>query len=255
MGTLVTGDLPEAISYELAAGGRHDRATLQRREQRDGTVLWGIYEDDRTCLTAPGVWSYEAMPSSRTDAYLAEARRPFGAALELWRRHLVVACGGGTWRGSLVGNSAPEACLRLYDPTGVRAASADRKAVRLAEWVSAGTVALAKAAWEGHPEDAEVATEIDCDFRSVLALAADGWRAEGVGQAAVADGSGFAGGVADALGPAFEVHGGEPTLRAVRADLLGFLASGRRFPACHATLGLEDGTVVARVADPAARTA
>lgn len=244
---MVTDTLPPVVSYQLAAGGRHDRATLERREQRDGSVLWGIFEGDRTCLVEPAHWSYEPMPSSRTDEYLAKARRPFDEALELWRRHLVATCGGGTWMGAVVGNTPPEACEALYDPTGVVGASADRKAVARAEWLTPATVAMAKAAWDGNPEDREVAADLDCDLRRVLALAGDDWRKGGLSRVVVADGKGFAGPFAAQVKAEFKIHGGARTVKAVCADLMAFLRTGRTLPACFATLALEGDEAVATV--------
>lgn len=64
----------EIASYGLADGTRVERAA-----QMDGTYLWAVRRDGN-CLGLDGHWSYEPLPSSRGDEWLALHRFPTAQA-------------------------------------------------------------------------------------------------------------------------------------------------------------------------------
>lgn len=53
--------------------GLHPDWTVQRRRQTEGHSLWAIC-DGGNCLGIGGQWTYERMPSSRTDLWLRNNR-------------------------------------------------------------------------------------------------------------------------------------------------------------------------------------
>ncbi len=55
--------------------------TVERREQRDGSIKWAVMSPGNA-LTKNGKWEMERLPSSRTEAYLARAR--FDTLDEAW---------------------------------------------------------------------------------------------------------------------------------------------------------------------------
>ena len=63
---------PVPIEYEVARV-EHERVTIVRARQRDKSHKWKVMRGP-TALTKSGDWVYESMPSSRTDAYLAQTR-------------------------------------------------------------------------------------------------------------------------------------------------------------------------------------
>jgi hypothetical protein len=52
---------------------RRPSVTIERREQRDGTILWAVHENS-FCLARDGLWEYEPLPSSRDDKFLKRCR-------------------------------------------------------------------------------------------------------------------------------------------------------------------------------------
>ena len=77
----------EITSYALLGGTR-----VERVAQPDGTYLWAVRRNGR-CLGLDGHWSYEPLPSSRTDEWLARHRFPtVQAAIDASRRQEGEAC-------------------------------------------------------------------------------------------------------------------------------------------------------------------
>lgn len=180
--------LPPAVSYELAAGGRGS-ILLERRCQRDGPPLWAILESGSSCLVAPASWEFERMPSSRTEEYLARARRPLPDALALWDLHLLCVAAGGTsgaiYPGMRVGES------RVFDPRGALSAPPHSPT---GSWIPPSTTAPV-AEIVGEDRDWEVRhapANLDGALRVALTQA---WSTQGDGMA-VASG--------DAFEPSFE---------------------------------------------------
>ena len=236
-------------SYELAFDGRSAKAVLSAREQRDGAVLWGIF-DGPTCLTEPGTWEWESSPSSRTEDYLQRARRPLEGALDLWRDHLVAACGGGTWGDGIVGNVAARDCLRVYDPEGIAARAGDPvDRPRKGKWIGAPCV-HAYGVTDGTP--AEVAVEIDHAFRTGIALLAYRWRVAGSRGGRIGTPAGFD----PAVVAGMPGHLRDPgVLRPLARDLAAHLADGRGFRVGDALLLASGEAMVARIEAPPAERA
>jgi hypothetical protein len=241
-----TPALPPVIAYELAAAPRGRRTKLEARGQRDGSTLWGIFEDSNTCLTAPGVWEYEPMPSSRDDDYLARSRRTLAEALELWRLHLVVVLSGGGWSDEIANGAPASRCEALHDPTGLVGLIGDQAGrPQRGSWIGAETLAAART--EESPADArELAIEVDTDLRRAVGLAGDAWFREGTAAAVVATGSGFEGGIAARLSDDGMPRDATPHLL---SDLRRMLAAHGAFPVGLATMSLQGDAVVATVSD------
>ncbi|KAA5921324.1 hypothetical protein F1536_23050 [Achromobacter xylosoxidans] len=73
---------PEAGAAQVAAYTLPDGIRVVRTSQMDGAHLWAVRRNG-DCLGRDGAWSYEPMPSNRTDAWLALHRfATAGAAIE-----------------------------------------------------------------------------------------------------------------------------------------------------------------------------
>ena len=67
-------DLPvQSWAIEFASPDRPFGIFIERRGQRDGTILWAVISGG-AALGSDGRWEFEPLPSSRTDEYLATHR-------------------------------------------------------------------------------------------------------------------------------------------------------------------------------------
>ena len=75
-----------ASAFDVFEGPPHSHLTVrvEKRAQRNGDILWGVYESERSCFNkSTKKFEFESQPSSRTDEDLADTRFTFQQAMNI----------------------------------------------------------------------------------------------------------------------------------------------------------------------------
>lgn len=77
---------PTGFSVSPIPYGSIDHISWAITVERRGVDTWAVCRP-RRCMNAAGEWSWESLPSSREDDWLAEHRFDLATALDLAKRH------------------------------------------------------------------------------------------------------------------------------------------------------------------------